>query len=214
MIAGAEELKGRKKLVYERKQLVIQASYRLFLEKKIEASSIQEIADEAGVGVASVYRYFTNKGEIAVEAAIFSWETGFNPLLERVLERQSGGFSALMQGYLDLFRSNPGFFRYLEDFDNYISKLEAPPAAMDRYETMLARQDEMIYEILEKDVNSDRLRDDVDRFSYLNMAGKAVMALAQKLVNRGHVVSGDNDYDSETTLKLLVETLYKYIIKD
>ena len=64
---------------------------------------------------------------------------------------------------------------------------------MDRYETMLARQDEMIYEILEKDVNSDRLRDDVDRFSYLNMAGKAVMALAQKLVNRGHVVSGDND---------------------
>lgn len=206
------ELKGRKKLVFERKKLVIQASYRLFLKKKIEASSIQEIADEAGVGVASVYRYFSNKGEIAVETAIYSWETGFNPLLEEVLDQEGAGFEALMQGYLKIFRSNPGFFRYLEDFDNYINKLETPPEAIKRYETMLARQDEMIGEILEKDVNS--LRDDVDRMTYLNMAGKAVMALAQKLVNRGHIVSLDESYDPEGTLRLLAETLYKYIIRD
>lgn len=204
----------REKAISQRKELVIKAAYKLFLEKKIESASIQEIADEAGIGVASVYRYFTNKGEMAVEAAIFSWESGLNPLLEKVLNDQDAGIAALMNGYLDIFRSNPDFFRYLEDFDNYISKLETPLEAMKRYETMLLRQDEMISEILLNDVNSGNLRTDIDIMTYLNMAGQAVMAMAQKLVNRGKVISHDEDYDPSVMLKMLVETLYKNVLKD
>jgi len=50
--------------------------------------------------------------------------------------------------------------------------------------------------------------------AYLNMAGQAVIAMAQKLVNRGHVVSHDEDYDPSELLKMLVETLYNNIIKE
>lgn len=207
-------LTGREKARNQRKEMVIKASYKLFLEKKIESASIQEIADEAGIGVASVYRYFSNKGEMAVEAAILSWESGLNPLLERVNSDANAGIAALMNGYLDIFRTNPDFFRYLEDFDNYISKLETPPSAMERYELMLDRQDEIIKSILQKDVHKGTLRSDIDIMAYLNMAGQAVIAMAQKLVNRGNVVSHDEDYDPSQQLKMLVETLYNNVIKD
>ncbi|MBF9014797.1 MULTISPECIES: TetR/AcrR family transcriptional regulator [unclassified Oceanispirochaeta] len=209
-----QKLTGREKKRNQRTQIVIKASYKLFLEKKIESASIQEIADEAEIGVASVYRYFTNKGEMAVEAAILSWESGLNPLLEKILSEESSGIAALMNGYLDIFKENPDFFRYLEDFDNYISKLETPPLAMERYEKMLIRQDEMINSILQKDVNNGTLRTDIDIMAYLNMAGQAVIAMAQKLVNRGNVVSHDEDYDPSELLKMLVETLYNNIIKE
>jgi AcrR family transcriptional regulator len=211
-----EELKlsGREKTKNLRKQIVIKASYKLFLKKKIESASIQEIADEAEIGVASVYRYFTNKGEMAVEAAILSWESGLNPLLEKVLSDEDAGIAALMNGYIEIFKENPDFFRYLEDFDNYISKLDNPPLAMERYENMLNRQDEMIGSILQKDVNNGALRSDIDIVAYLNMAGQAVIAMAQKLVNRGNVVSHDEDYDPSAMLKMLVETLYNNIIKE
>lgn len=209
-----KKLTGREKKRNQRTQIVIKASYKLFLEKKIESASIQEIADEAEIGVASVYRYFTNKGEMAVEAAILSWESGLNPLLEKILSEESSGVAALMNGYLDIFKENPDFFRYLEDFDNYVSKLETPPLAMERYEKMLMRQDEMINSILQKDVNNGTLRTDIDIMAYLNMAGQAVIAMAQKLVNRGNVVSHDEDYDPSELLKMLVETLYNNIIKE
>lgn len=209
-----QDVSSREKTRNKRMQLVIKAAYTLFLEKKIEAASIQEIADKAEIGVASVYRYFTNKGEMAVEAAILSWESGLNPLLERVLADESAGIASLMNGYLDIFRDNPDFFRYLEDFDNYISKLDSPPRAMVRYEKMLKRQDELINSILQKDVNNENLRTDIDIMAYLNMAGQAVIAMAQKLVNRGHIISHDEDYDPSETLKLLVETLYKNIFKE
>lgn len=209
-----QKINGREKTRNLRKQIVINASYKLFLEKKIESASIQEIADEAEIGVASVYRYFTNKGEMAVEAAILSWESVLNPLLEKILSDEDSGIAALMNGYIEIFKKNPDFFRYLEDFDNYISKLENPPMAMERYEIMLNRQDEMIGSILQKDVNKGALRSDIDIMAYLNMAGQAVMAMAQKLVNRGNVVSHDEDYDPSVMLKMLVETLYNNIIKE
>lgn len=209
-----QKLSSRENTKNLRKQIVINASYKLFLEKKIETASIQEIADEAEIGVASIYRYFTNKGEMAVEAAILSWENGLNPLLEKVLSDENAGIASLMNGYIDIFKKNPDFFRYLEDFDNYISKLETAPLAMERYEIMLNRQDEMIGSILQKDIINGTVRSDIDIRTYLNMAGQAVMALAQKLVNRGNVVSHDKDYEPSAMLKMLVETLYNNIIKE
>ncbi|WP_442956966.1 TetR/AcrR family transcriptional regulator [Planococcus sp. MB-3u-03] len=43
------------------KQQIINAAHRLFIQKGYNASSIQDILDEAGISKGTFYNYFTSK---------------------------------------------------------------------------------------------------------------------------------------------------------
>lgn len=45
---------------HERNQRIIDTAFRLFVEKKIEAVSMDEVAKEAGVGRATLFRCYNN----------------------------------------------------------------------------------------------------------------------------------------------------------
>lgn len=68
---GAKEKRQQERLdaINKRKQEVIRAAKDLFAIKTIEATSMQDIADEAEVGVASVYRYYRNKMDLVYAVA-------------------------------------------------------------------------------------------------------------------------------------------------
>ena len=51
---------------HERNQRIIDTAFRLFVEKKIEAVSMDEVAKEAGVGRATLFRCYNNKTELAI----------------------------------------------------------------------------------------------------------------------------------------------------
>lgn len=54
----------------ERNQRIIDTAFRLFVEKKIEAVSMDEVAKEAGVGRATLFQHgYNNKTELAIAVA-------------------------------------------------------------------------------------------------------------------------------------------------
>ena len=56
-----------------RSQKIIAAAMELFCEKGIEQTSVDEIAAHAGVGSATIYRYYDTKAGLAVEAGVAYW---------------------------------------------------------------------------------------------------------------------------------------------
>lgn len=55
-----EESKNKKN------EKIINTAFRIFVEKKIEPVSITEIAEKAGVGRATVFRYYPTKVDLAI----------------------------------------------------------------------------------------------------------------------------------------------------
>ncbi len=53
----------------QRRDRIINASMKLFQEKCVEDTSMEEVAKRAGVGAATVYRYFSSKIELVIETA-------------------------------------------------------------------------------------------------------------------------------------------------
>ena len=53
----------------ERRQEILVAAKRVFVEKGYDAATINDIAAEAGVAAGSIYRYFENKGDLIAAAA-------------------------------------------------------------------------------------------------------------------------------------------------
>lgn len=63
--------KLRKKEREERKQLIIDSALELLTQKEIQNITMREIAETVGVSNASIYRYFSNRDDILVEALMF-----------------------------------------------------------------------------------------------------------------------------------------------
>ena len=57
-----------------RRERMLQAGLRLFSERGIESVSLQEIADEAEVGIATLYNYYQNKVNLATTISAYMWK--------------------------------------------------------------------------------------------------------------------------------------------
>ena len=66
----------------ERNQRIIDTAFRLFVEKKIEAVSMDEVAKEAGVGRATLFRCYNNKTELAIAVCASKWKAYLDKLDE------------------------------------------------------------------------------------------------------------------------------------
>ena len=65
-----------------RNQRIIDTAFRLFVEKKIEAVSMDEVAKEAGVGRATLFRCYNNKTELAIAVCASKWKAYLDKLDE------------------------------------------------------------------------------------------------------------------------------------
>ena len=63
-----EESKNKKN------EKIINTAFRIFVEKKIEPVSITEIAEKAGVGRATVFRYYPTKADLAIAVCSAKWK--------------------------------------------------------------------------------------------------------------------------------------------
>lgn len=189
----------------ERRQKMIEAAASVYSEKGIDDTTIQEVADRAGLGVASVYRYFPGKADLAVGTAIHIWRTYMLPLSSKAMEKMKSFhfISAYMEGFLELFENHPEVLRFIENFDNYISRQENRPEGFSVYEKLLTEQDTVVTKQLTRGQEEGFIRKDIDVARYYSVATKAIMAMAQKLLLRGTILSSDGT-DGAGDLKILI----------
>ena len=57
----------------KRFEKAVEVSAQLFLKNGIESVKMTEIADECGIGVATLYRYFGTKNGITIAAMTYMW---------------------------------------------------------------------------------------------------------------------------------------------
>ncbi len=65
-----------------RRQGIVEAARRLMGEQDYEDIAVKDVADEAGVALGTLYRYFNSK-EHLFACALLSWSQGFGDRLER-----------------------------------------------------------------------------------------------------------------------------------
>ena len=75
MTAVEKLAEERDELKSARVERIMISSFSLFSNKGIDAIAMTDIAKHAEIGVASLYRYFETKDEIAIRTAIWAWES-------------------------------------------------------------------------------------------------------------------------------------------
>jgi AcrR family transcriptional regulator len=135
-----EQGSPREKRRDDRKAQVVQVARDLFLEQKLETVKMTDIAHRAGIGVASLYRYFDTKETIVIAVAALLWreiKEQYLPGLESEKFRQQSGIQqirGILELYSQLLTRHQPFLRFLSDFDAYCIQNRVPKVRLADYE--------------------------------------------------------------------------------
>ena len=170
-----------------RLERAIEVSAQLFLKHGIETVKMTDIADECGIGVATLYRYFGTKNGITIAAMTYMWNE-LNKMFSGIFESevflaQSGikQVSDLMRMFVVLYQAHPGFMRLLAEFDLMLVSDAIPKNELKDYERSIIN----FYPVFEKSymtgINDGTVREIPNiKLFYLSYA-HTLMELSKKL---------------------------------
>ena len=105
-----------------RKEHILENAYRVFSEQSIDKVSMNEIADACGIGVATLYRHYRTKPELALAVSVWIWQKVIfeGDLRIRRPDRTAiEEFEAYLDVFLDLYRDHCDALRFNQFFNVY-----------------------------------------------------------------------------------------------
>jgi AcrR family transcriptional regulator len=218
----AQTSKKRKEKKDSRIQTIIKCTYELFSENGIENISMQDIADTSKIGVASLYRYFQTKEELAIEAAIYAW----NKETEVFSEVFSSEEFALFTGYeqlkklLEIFENalvtQKSFFSFIYCFDAFIKKEKVSAEKLREYERTILKTSTIVVQALDKGIADGSISFTGSKNEVLSAASTQEMfitmmhslfCLAQKLSISDDLLAMDEIVESRKQIRILINML-------
>ena len=136
---------------------IIQAALELIAEHGFHGAPMAMIADKAGVGAGTIYRYFENKDVLITEL--------YRKLEEKIMAALQEGYSVgkpLRERFLHLgtallryFIAHPLYFRYMEQYYN------SPYGASMRRDRLLGKSDnrDIFKDLFEQGISQQVLKD-------------------------------------------------------
>lgn len=205
----------RKRQSIRRSRKILEAALELFCERGIEETSIEEVAGCAGVGTATVYRYFTTKAELAVSSAIFYWEKISEKYVGRM---ETSAYLALsgkeqmeqiLELFAELFEKEFSFWKFLYEFDAFVMKHQITWERLAEYEACILNLKQYVTSALEKGLEDGSLyfTHPVDEI-YFTLT-HLMLSLMQKLAAGGRLLSSDERVALSLQIKIAGEVLVR-----
>ena len=123
----------------ERRGRLLETGFRLFAARSIEAVKLTQIADEAGLGIVTLYRYFKTKPDLVIEIGTALWRKYYVEVEKTYAARGGEKMSAAeeMEFFLDsiieLYRSHKDVLKFNRNFDTYVKHQECTAEQMRPY---------------------------------------------------------------------------------
>lgn len=145
---------------------LLEAGYRLFTGKTIDGVSLEMVAKEAGIGVATLYRYFGNKTDLAIAVSVWKWQEYLEQIRHRTdVERQdltgAENFTVYLNSFLNLYRERRDLLRYNQFFNVYLQHAGADKGRMAPYEQVIGGFADLFRAIWEKGAEDGTLRTEI-----------------------------------------------------
>ena len=119
----------------------LETGYKLFVRRTIDGVSLDEVAKASRIGVATLYRYFGNKTDLAVEIFVWKWKTFWDAYIEEK-EADPGmtavqRFAVYLDTFLELYRNQRDFLRFNQFFNVYMQGAKPKRKQQFPYESMI-----------------------------------------------------------------------------
>ena len=123
----ARNIEKDAKEMAERREKILESGFRIFSERTIEKVTMNDIAKEAGIGVATLYRYYSTKPMLVMAISIRIWQSFIDENIKRVDNMQCTAlqeFDGFLEAFLELYREHKDILRFNQFFNVYVQSEE------------------------------------------------------------------------------------------
>jgi len=200
----------------ERREHILQCALDVFMLKGLDQATMKDVADASEVGIATLFRYFPTKKQLAIDCAATLWKREFMQLpiyLPRGYDDMDGitQFQHLLEIFLYHYQKTPEVFRFLEQFDNLVHNESVGFDQLDEVEDILRTLKEPIYQAIEKGKSDGTIRHDFNVELFYMTSMHTLMSIIQKFVLRGEIVRSDSEVTGEAQIRLVIEMICGFI---
>ena len=127
-----------------RRERLLEAGFRLMSARTIEAVTLQQIADEARIGIATLYRYFKAKPDLVIEIGTNIWKRYYVEVEKEYARLNGSAMNAaeelefFLDSIIELYRSRRDVLRFNRNFDTYVQHERCTAAQMRPYNDAVA----------------------------------------------------------------------------
>lgn len=191
---------------------ILDTALDLFSEKGIDVIAMTDIADASEIGVASLYRYFKTKEELAIQCARHHWEKLSTPVIESLEMEEyinASGYdqlSRIFSIFTKLFSENKAFFKFIYYFDAFVNRNDISQERLTSYDMTIGKTKEVICAALEKGFDDKTLdakwKNEGTEHLYFTVM-HSLFSMAQKLSLSENMLEKTKDSSSLGQLELL-----------
>lgn len=201
----------------ENKQLqtdkIVEAAKELFTERGLNDVQMKDVAERAGAGVATVFRYFPKKDELIVEVAIRSLDA-VEIEFQRIVSMKSSAYERLEQLLDTLLDAQKAeqykSARFREAFESYASFRTEPLPEIDRY---LARQRQImdsLEPLIEDGGRDGSITNSISIKPLIITVINSYSSFTNNVALKSSISYLDNDIQPETQQQVLKKILLDY----
>lgn len=195
----AEQTRGR----------ILDAAYGAFSERSIESVTMAEVARAAGVGVATVYRYYPTKPDLAAAVSARVWRAYSGEAMRdasRLSDTAAEDFAYFLERFLDMYANHRDLLRFNHLFNAYVLREGVAPERMRPFLDVIDALAVRFRFVWEKGRADGTLRGDVPWQEMFSTTLHLMLAAATRYAV-GLVYDGGSDPAGE--LRLLKDMLMK-----
>ncbi len=205
----------RKQQMEQRSRQILNAALDLFCEKGIEDTSVEEAAKAAGVGPATIYRYFETKAELAISAGIAYWQKiaeKYVCVLSEKKYMEMNGYCqmhCIFQIFIRIFEEEFMFLKFLQEFDIFVRRYNIPKERLTEYEECILNLKPYVTDALEKGLKDGSLDFPYTVEEVYFSIMHTLLSLMQKLSYNGYILSSDERIELVLQVRITGNLLLK-----
>ncbi len=201
----------------ERRERMLETGFRLFGERGIEAVPMQAVADACGLGIATVYRYFSTKLDFVIAIGAKKWGEYFDEIEVEYVRYGGDNMNAAeeldfyLSAYLLLYREHRDVLRFNQDFNGYIAHEGATPAQLADYLRAVEPFSRKFHRLYEKGLRDGSIHTDEPEQVMFTTTMHIMLAVCGRFAQGVVVQSGSPEDLTQELLILKRMILSRYV---
>ena len=185
---------------------ILQSAFRLFAENTIEKVKLTEVAAAAGIGIASLYRYYPSKPELVMAVNTWAWTNYLadNPLPLKDNMTGAEEFAVHLNAFLDLYRDHKDLLRFNQFFNVYIQSEDITADKMQDYLQMIRKLEKPFAATCRKGRADGTIKTNLSETKMFSVTLHLMLATVTRYAVS---LAYHEDTDAEAELELLKEML-------
>ena len=202
----------------KKNEKIINTAFRIFVEKKIEPVSITEIAEKAGVGRATVFRYYPTKVDLAIAVCSAKWKEYLDELDEKRPITSVKEIPAIdrliftLDSYIDMYQNHKDLLQYNENFNHFVSHSGGVETAgmMADFHASLYSVDTRLHMMYKRAQEDHTFRTDIPEEEFMRVTVHTMMTACAYYAG-GFIWGTKNNKDYTPELLRVKEMILNYV---